>query len=284
MTGHTIKPVLDSMAVKQMAHGLGFDAVGVCSAEPLVQEHRRFTQWLSAGRQGTMAWLTSEWANRAASPDTFLASAHSVVCVAISYLGAPPRPTDTRQGRIARYAAGKDYHTLLGARLEQLRQAMSPHGIEARAFVDTAPTMDKALARRAGLGWYGKHTNLINPMLGSMILLGGLVTDAVLEPDMPIESTCGQCRACIAVCPTRALHGDYSMDARRCISYLTIEHRGSIPRDLRPLMGDWVFGCDLCQDVCPPNTVLQDRAFPAHRVERVEFVRGILGAGARETT
>jgi epoxyqueuosine reductase len=220
-----------------------------------------------------MRWLTPEWAEKASEPAKLLPNAHSVVCVALSYSGRPAGATPEGCGRIARYAVGWDYHALMRDRLDLLARGIESAGGAVRPFVDTAPTMDKALAVRAGLGWQGRNTNVLSRKLGSFIFLGGVITDLVLEPDVPAVDGCGACRACVVACPTGALKGDYTIDARLCISYLTIEHRGPIPRELRPLIGDWVFGCDICQDVCPPVAHIQDRDFPAMKQQRIEFTR-----------
>jgi epoxyqueuosine reductase len=140
--------------------------------------------------------------------------------------------------------------------------------------------MDKALATRAGVGWQGRNTNVLSHELGSFSFLGGVITDLELAIDAPSAGSCGSCRACVVACPTGALKGDYTIDARLCISYLTIEHRGAIPRGLRPLIGDWVFGCDICQDVCPPVMQLQDRDFPTEKTKRVSYIRGLHAMGA----
>lgn len=227
-----------------------------------------------------MKWLTPQWANRASDPGSLLPHARSVVCVALSYSGRSAMPTPVGSGRLARYAAGEDYHALMRRLLAKLCREMTVRAGRVRPFVDTAPTMDKALAARAGIGWQGKNTNILSHGLGSLTFLGGIVTDLDLAPDEPARDGCGACRACVVGCPTGALRGDYTIDARLCISYLTIEHRGPIPRELRPLVGDWVFGCDICQDVCPPVTARQDAAHPDLRARRIAHVRMLMRDGA----
>lgn len=254
----------------------GFDAVGVCRAEVMHPERERYLQWLGEHRNGDMAWLTEDWAERASEPDSLLSRARSVVCVALSYAGRPAEVAGPNRGRIARYANGRDYHMMMREQLRALAEELARMGGATRPFVDTAPTMDKALAVRAGLGWQGRNTNVLSRELGSFTILGGLITDLDLEPTTRHDGGCGSCRLCVTACPTGALQGDYTIDARLCISYLTIEHRGPIPRELRPLIGDWVFGCDICQDVCPPVTDIQDREFPEARPERIDMIRSLL--------
>ena len=235
-------------------------------------------EWVRAGNAGDMAWLTEDWVGRAGDPQTFVAGAKSVICVALSYAGSPATSTPAGTGRVARYAGGADYHDVVGSRLGAVCKRIEEFGGKSRPFVDSAPTMDKALAVRAGLGWQGKNTNILNRELGSFFFLGGILTNLEIEPDQPVINGCGSCRACVAVCPTGALKGDYTIDASLCISYLTIEHRGPIPRHLRSLIGDWVFGCDLCQDVCPPVAARQDREYPDMRLRRMAFARSVFGA------
>jgi len=249
-------PRVAAHRVKDIAHVAGFELVRIADVSRLEVEGSRFLDWLGEGRQGSMGWMTSDWARRASEPREAIDGAKSAICVGVSYatrdsLFTPP--PGASGGRIARYAQGGDYHTFLGAMLTDLASAIEEQvGGESRCFVDTGPLMEKAIAARAGVGWFGKHTNLITP-LGSYVVLGEIVTTLALEPDPPLDASCGSCRLCQIACPTGALDEDYRIDARRCISYLTIEHRAAIPRDLRPLMGTWVFGCDVCQEVCPPG-------------------------------
>jgi len=268
--------------IKRTARDCGFDALGVCRSDVLRPERERYLTWLAEGRHGDMAWLTPTWAEIASDPSSQMKDARSVVCVSLSYAGPPASRTPPGAGRMARYATGSDYHAVLGTRLTELSHRIQRLGGSTRPFVDTAPTMDKALAVRAGLGWQGRNTNVLNRELGSFTFLGGVITDLALEPDEPAVDGCGACRACIVACPTGALKGDYTIDARLCISYLTIEHRGVIPRELRALMGDWVFGCDICQDVCPPVTDLQDRDYPGMKRSRVAHLREVVKVGSRQ--
>ncbi len=230
----------------------GADAVRIAPAQPLPQTQRALAA--SFARGDLAAWPFDEaYAARAGDPRTLLPSARSVICVAVAY-ATPPARRPRGCGRVSNYAWSADYHrrmrALLGeaaARIDRLAGA----GVTAIAC-DTAPLAERALAEFAGLGWIGKHTNLIVRGIGSFVFLGEIVTSLELAADGPLRTTCGSCTRCVDVCPTRALRGDYTIDATRCISDLT-QLVGPIPRELRTLVGDWVWGCDLCQDVCPPT-------------------------------
>lgn len=244
-----------TQAVKSAARQLGFELVGVAPAIspagfPKLQE------WLQAGFAGEMQYL----ARREAAyehPRHVSATVRSVVMLAINYRTAEPTEPAPNEGRVARYAWGSaDYHDLLRDRLRRLADFLHKHrpGCTTRGVVDTAPLLERDFARLAGLGWFGKNTMLINKQAGSWLLLAALLTDVELEPDMAHETShCGTCTRCLDVCPTDAFVDPYVLDARKCISYLTIELKGSIPRELRDGVGEWLFGCDLCQDVCPWN-------------------------------
>ena len=236
--------------VKDTARGLGFDLVAVGPAGP--PDHAAaFEAWLDAGHAGTMAYLERGRDKRVA-PDRVLPGARSVVACALSYHQGS---TAAGPAGVARYAWGDDYHALMEARLRALADTivrLAP-GSTARAYVDTGPLLERDLAARAGLGWIGKNTMLLHPGLGSFFFIGTILTTAELEPDAPLADRCGTCTRCLDACPTNAFVGPYVLDARRCIAYLTIEHRGPIPVELRSGVGTWVFGCDVCQDVCPWN-------------------------------
>ena len=227
--------------------------VGASSAPPGL-ERGRLRAWLDKGHQADMAWLGRD-PDRRADPRLVLPEARSVVSIGISYYQGelaspdPARPT----GQIARYALGDDYH---GPLLDAVRELSTELQDElARPYVDTGPVLEKPRAQRAGLGWAGKHTNLVSRSQGSWSFLGAIITRTAVEPSEPHVDRCGTCTRCLDVCPTKAIRPDrpYELDARLCISYLTIEHRGPIPRELRPLIGTWIYGCDLCLDVCPWN-------------------------------
>jgi epoxyqueuosine reductase len=254
--------------VKSLAVEVGFDLAAISRADVLAPERQVYQCWIEDGRQGEMRWITPEYVERSSDPRAMLPGARSVLSVALRYRygSRPPRPAGS--GTVARYAWGRDYHAVLGERLDRLAaQLREEFGEEYRWFVDAGPAMDKALARRAGIGWYGKNTNVLTRAYGSWVLLGEIVTTLGLTPDEPIQADCGTCSLCAAACPTEALHPDYSIDARACISYLTIEHRGPIPSIYRAKMGAWVFGCDICQDVCPPST----EPYLHSRVERLRW-------------
>jgi epoxyqueuosine reductase len=232
-----------------------------------------------------MRWITPEWVHRASDPATALPEARSVISCALGYRSGERADRSPARGLIARYAWGDDYHQVLGRMLERAAAMLRDQfGGEHRWFVDTGPAMDKALAARSGLGWYGKNTNILTESLGSYVLLGEIITTLDIEPDGPLRRDCGSCSLCVVACPTGALGPDYSIDSRRCISYLTIEHRGPIPTELRPLMGAWVFGCDICQDVCPPANEPYFRSAGERSAWKASLREVIRNRGATATT
>jgi epoxyqueuosine reductase len=271
-----------ALSIKQRAGALGFDRVGIarCDASRYTGYFRR---WLDDGRAGEMHYLASRFEERA-EPQVYLPGAVSAICVAINY-HVPLEPTtfdaDAAPGKIARYAIGDDYHELIKSRLHQLADwiRQSVPDCQTRACVDTAPVLEKDLAARAGIGWMGKNTCVIHPQLGSWLLLGEIITTLALPADEPMDDHCGSCTRCIDACPTQAITAPYQLDARRCISYLTIEYRGTIPEELQPAVGDWLYGCDICQDVCPFNRKAPTTAdpvwkprFPSGRIDAFEVL------------
>jgi len=241
--------------VKTAARDLGFDPVGVAPALP--PEHWPFFEkWLSDGHAGEMAWLSRN-GERRQDPTQIVPGARSIVCVGMNYEPpeSPKESPDRASGRISRYARGDDYHDVMKSRLMELLRLIQELdlGAEGRVYVDTGPVLERDHAARAGLGWFGKHTNLIHLEKGSWFFLGEIIVTTDLIPDAPVTDHCGTCRLCMDACPTNAIPAPYVLDSTRCISYLTIELRGPIPDDLRPGMGRWVYGCDLCQEVCPWN-------------------------------
>jgi epoxyqueuosine reductase len=253
-----------SEALKQRiadeADALGFDAVRFTTAEAPTDAGAHLDAFLARGRHGDMAWLATH-AERRKDPHALMPDAKSVIMVGVNYgpardpLAALAQPT---RGAISVYAQGEDYHELIKARLKQLAARLHAlAGGDVKVFVDTAPLMEKPLAARAGLGWQGKHTNLVSRELGSWLFLGAILTTAAFEPDEPETDHCGACRRCLDVCPTHAFPAPYELDARRCISYLTIEHKGHIAPEFRVAMGNRIFGCDDCLAVCPWNKYAQ---------------------------
>ena len=243
--------------IKDLAAGLGFDRCGITAPEP-IGHPAYFRRWLDAGRAGSMEYLHSHF-NKRVDARELLRGAKSVIVVALSYYQRDPsglRDDDRPRGRVARYAWGDDYHTVVKEKLFAMADRMRcelAEPFEAKACVDTAPLLERELAAAAGIGWIGKNTMVLDRRAGSYFFLGALVTTLELPADGPVPDHCGTCTACLDACPTNAFPAPYEMDASRCISYLTIEHRGDIPRDLQPKMGNWVFGCDVCQEVCPYN-------------------------------
>ncbi len=242
--------------IKARALALGFDAVGIAAVAPL-EARERFEAWIEAGRHGTMSWLAKPRSReRRADPARILPRVASLVCVALCHEPGRDPGRDLRLGRIARYAVGEDYHRImrdqLGALQDFIEREALP-GARALWYSDTGAILERGYAERAGLGWAGKHGGVLSTGLGSWFLLGEVLVDRVLDPDPPASEHCGSCTRCLDACPTRAIVAPGEVDARRCISYLTIELRDPIPVELRPLVGDWIFGCDVCQEVCPWN-------------------------------
>ncbi len=257
--------------VKATGRGLGFDLVAVGPADP--PEHAAaFEAWLDAGYAGTMGYLERGRAKRL-DPRRVLPGARSVVACALNYYQGP-NPEENGPAHVARYAWGADYHAVMEPRLRELLadlEAAGP-GTRGRVYVDTGPVLERDLAARAGLGWVGKNTMLLHPALGSFFFIGVIVTTAELAFDSPLPDRCGTCTRCLTACPTGAFPAPYVLDARRCISYLTIEHRGPIPAELRADVGELAFGCDICQDVCPWNRrapVTAESAFVARDLPRL---------------
>ena len=247
--------MLTAAEVKAEAQRLGFVACGIARAEPDDAARFVFEQRIDLGWYDGLSWFSRERAARAADPRTALDGAASVITLAAPYKTSFETGEGSEaglRGRVARYAWGRDYHRVLEKKLKALAAYVAERaGVRSRGLVDYGPLAERAFAARAGIGWFGKHTNLLLPGFGSWALLAELVTTAELEPDAPLAKSCGGCTRCIAACPTGAIVGPHAVDNSRCISYQTIENRGPIPRELRPLLGDWVFGCDLCQDACP---------------------------------
>jgi epoxyqueuosine reductase len=272
------RPLPDDLAewIKSLARELGFDDVGIALPD-LAEDEARLVEWLAEGLHGELHYMERFGARRA-RPAEIKAGTLRVISVRLDYWPGTARDAfetlaDGTCGYVSRYALGRDYHRLMRNRLQALAdriaERIGPFGH--RVFVDTGPVLEKPLARNAGLGWIGKHTNLIHAKSGSYFFLGELYTDLPLAADAPASGHCGTCTACIPACPTGAIVAPYRLDARRCISYLTIELEGAIPEALRPLMGNRIYGCDDCQLVCPWNkfaTVAREQGFePRHNLD-----------------
>ncbi|MGD8339822.1 MAG: tRNA epoxyqueuosine(34) reductase QueG [Gammaproteobacteria bacterium] len=245
-------------AIKSKAIDLGFQKLGICDTD-LEGDRAYLERWLELGRHGEMAYMARHGRKRT-TPEDLVPGTVRVLVARMDYLPEPGSAaehalTQRERGYIARYALGRDYHKLMRKRLKRLAEWLTTEisATEYRVFVDSAPVMERALARKAGLGWIGKHTNLLDRDAGSWFLLGEIYTNLPLPCDEPVTEHCGSCRACIDVCPTRAIVGAKELDARRCISYLTIELKGPIPLEFRRSIGNRIFGCDDCQLVCPWN-------------------------------
>ncbi len=270
-------------AIRARARDEGFDAVRFARAELPAEARAHLSAYLDDGRHGEMGWMAANAARRA-DPQTLWPEAKSVIVVAANY-GPPHDPrtrlTEPDLAAISVYAQGDDYHDVLKKKLKRLaRHVQESYGGDVKVFIDTAPVMEKPLAQAAGLGWQGKHTNLVSRAFGSWLFLGSVFTTLELEPDDAETDHCGGCTRCLEVCPTEAFTGAYRIDARRCISYLTIEHKGHIPDEFRAAMGNRIYGCDDCLAVCPWNKfaeVAQEAKFHA----RAELQRPRLGDLAR---
>jgi epoxyqueuosine reductase len=254
-------------SIKEWGRELGFDEVGIAEP-PLPEDEAHLLRWLQRGYHGGMHYMGRHGVKRA-RPAQLVPGTRRIIAVRLNYHPPNLEPdsevlADSARAFVARYALGRDYHKLMRKRLqklaERIRAEVGPFGY--RAFVDSAPVLEKAIARNAGLGWVGKNTLILNRQAGSYFVLGELFTDLPLPTDEPVTPHCGTCRACIDVCPTGAIVGPYQLDARKCISYLTIEHYGSIDEELRPYIGNRIFGCDDCQSICPWNKFAQPTPEP----------------------
>ena len=257
--------------VKSAAAELGFEVAGISSVEPLERDDIAFNRWCDEGHAADMGYMTRR-PELHARPAVLVPYARSLITLAVDYaVSAPPFEHEHRYGRVARYAWGLDYHDVVKPRLQALVdkiEAIAGREVHARCFVDAVPLLERAVAARAGLGFFGKNTNLLQPRSGSWFFLSEILLDLELPADnREIKVSCGSCRRCIDACPTDAFPAPYVLDSRKCISYLTIENKGAIPRELRASVGDWVFGCDVCQDVCPFNRFASDTRWPEFHPE-----------------
>ncbi len=277
------------MEVKRRAMALGFDAVGIATLGPNVHA-TALDAWLAAGYAGTMTYLHRQ-AEKRKDPARIMPGARVAVVTLTNYFHGSTAPGAAPAGRarVAQYAWSGDYHRVVGARLARLARAIADvaPGARTRCYVDAGPVPERDLAQRAGLGWIGKNTMLIDPRRGSFTFIGVVLTDADLAPDLPFEADrCGTCRRCLDACPTEAFVAPRVLDAQRCISYLTIEHRGEFTEQQQPLVADWLFGCDICQDVCPWNVSFARPTADAALAPRDELaapeVASLAAAGAAE--
>lgn len=242
--------------VDAAAFAAGFDLVAVASAKDFASDREEALRRIDAGLMDGLPWFNAQRVRRGTDPEALLPGARSIISLGWNYYPAEDVLPSNDQGLIARYARGRDYHRVMKRRMRRMVLDLTEQigdRFAARWYVDDGPMLDRAAASRAGLGWFGKNGNILNPTYGSWLLLGQIITDLPLVADAPLAKTCGQCSRCIPACPTEAIVAPYVVDNRRCISYLTIENRGAIPVGLRASMGNWVFGCDICQEVCPVN-------------------------------
>jgi epoxyqueuosine reductase len=260
--------MLNPLTIKEYAYSLGFDIARITTADSFPIAEQVIKERIAQGLMEGLPWFTAERSEVSCHPDVLLPDAQSIITLALFYLTQQPDEANdgVPRGRISRYAWGDDYHEIIKPRLQQfaawLREYSGGeiHGeLETRLFVDTGRMVDRAVAQRAGLGWYGKNTNILTKGWGSWVFLAEIVTNLPLPADEPVKTNCGSCEICLHACPTQALPAPYVLDNTRCISFLTIELRGSIPLELRPLMGNLIFGCDICQEVCPVNIVAERR-------------------------
>src|SRR6266566_4196724 len=265
--------MLNTTTIKEYAYSLGFDLVHITNAEEFPEAERVIKERIEQGLMDGLPWFTTERAQISCHPDALLPQAQSIIALAMFYLTEQPgeQQDGIPRGRISRYAWGDDYHEIIKPKLQQFAAWLRDYArdeireVETRLFVDTGRMVDRAVAQRAGLGWFGKNTNILTKGWGSWVFLAEIVTNLPLGGDSgqfydtPTKASCGNCEICLRACPTGALPAPYVLDNTRCISYLTIELRGSIPLELRPLMGNLIFGCDICQQVCPVNKVVERR-------------------------
>ncbi|MBI15108.1 MAG: tRNA epoxyqueuosine(34) reductase QueG [Chloroflexi bacterium] len=249
---------MNTKIVKKIGMDIGFDIVKITNADSFFEDEKAALKRFNDGYINDYPWYDKDRIKLMNRPTLLLEGAKSVISLGASYLnpGTPDYDPNKLHGKIAKYALGDDYHKVLKERLKSFCTQISEclgQDVKTRIFVDDGPMNDRAAARRSGLGWVGKNTNIITENYGSWVLLGQVITDLELDVDEPLKKNCGNCVRCIDDCPTGAIVAPYVIDNSKCISYLTIELKGIIPRDMRPLLGDWIFGCDICQDVCPVN-------------------------------
>jgi epoxyqueuosine reductase len=260
--------MLNPTTIKEYAYSLGFDIARITTAEAFPEAERIIKERIAQGLMAGLPWFTAERSEVSCHPDALLPEAQSIITLAMFYLSEQPEDINDGlpRGRISRYAWGDDYHEIIKPKLQQFAAWLREYAhhqidseVETRLFVDTGRMVDRAVAERAGLGWYGKNTNILTKGWGSWVFLAEIVTNLPLQADAPLKTSCGSCEICLHACPTQALPAPYVLDNSRCISFLTIELRGSIPLELRPLMGNLIFGCDICQQVCPVNIIAEKR-------------------------
>ena len=257
--------------VKEAARQLGFEVVGVTSMAPFARDEKAFREWCDSGFAAGMEYMTRN-PQMHSQPELLAPWSVSLITLAVNYYAAAPEfEHKHRYGRVARYAWGRDYHEVVKPRLVSLAgeiERLAARPLHARCFVDAVPLLERAAAARAGLGFLGKNTNLLQSRRGSWFFLAEILVDLDLPSDQnEVRVSCGSCSRCLDACPTEAFDGPYVLDSRRCISYLTIENKGAIPRELRAGLGEWIFGCDVCQDVCPFNRFSSDTRWPELRPE-----------------
>jgi epoxyqueuosine reductase len=273
-------------AIRVKSRELGIDLIGFAGAESLRPEAGRLRQWLDRGYHGTMGWIGRSEGKRG-DPSFVLPGVKTIVSAGINYYTSSQHENRPGSGKISRYAWGDDYHDIVTGRLEELLafiRGLDP-AIRGKVYADTGPVMEKAWAQRAGLGWQGKHTNLISMEFGSWIFLGELLLTAELEPDTPETDHCGNCVLCIEACPTGAINGPYMLDATLCLSYLTIEHSGEFTPAVEGKLDGWLYGCDVCQDVCPWNSAAResvDKAFAPRPGNIQRELEDVLTMGGEE--
>lgn len=263
MTSYDLVQEERAAAIKAKAIALGFDACGISKAEFLSDEAPRLEHWLKTNQHGQMGWMANHFDKRL-DPRKLVDGAKSVVSVLLNYYPEQPLPEDPDDYKLSKYAYGEDYHFVLKDKLKDLLRFIREEigEVDGRAFVDSAPVMDKAWAARSGLGWVGKHSNLLNRDMGSFFFIGELILDLELAPDSPVADYCGTCTRCVDACPTDAITAPYTVDGSKCISYFTIELKDAIPNEVKGKFENWIFGCDICQDVCPWNRFSRPHSTP----------------------
>ncbi|MFN1833780.1 tRNA epoxyqueuosine(34) reductase QueG [Balneola sp. MJW-20] len=251
--------------IRNKAIEIGFDACGFAEAQKLEKESYRLEEWLEQGRHASMNWMSNHFEKRT-DPTLLVPGSRTVISVLSSYYHPDQKELigNKKDLLIAKYAQGRDYHKVVKKNLRNLFQFIDEltGGLQGRYFVDSAPVLDKAWAVRSGLGWIGKNSNLLNKNTGSYFFIGEIICDLKLDPDQPVSDHCGSCTRCIDSCPTNAIYEPYRVDASKCISYHTIEHKGALDPEYENAMENWIFGCDICQDVCPWNSKSITANFP----------------------